>query len=547
MMIGLVQGDCINRGLENFDYKERSNFYNCLSCINFTATTRNNHRVVCDFSENNIPYLCDVYKNAIGEAYQFDRDGRSLNLKLIFDSSNTGKLELSEPDEVTCSYNELWKLDYSDNNIAKIFSGYFTTIQDLKELNLANNLLTSLEDNVFLDMPELQTLNVSRNNISIVNQFSFKHLLDLFTIDLSFNTITYLPENVFNYQNHLELILLNNNQIKHFSVNLLTYVVQPSVDLSYNMLNTFDYQYKFKNLSLSNNKLTYFSLPITESVITLNLSHNSIKTLNGSLFVNAQNLRVLDLNHNFLASMPTSSFKSAKKLEYVDISHNLFHESTYGVDNNWISFFLNCEFLRTVHLDGNSWSCSDLKDIMHSLTSQGIKIVQGNKHDNDNMLGINCRDVAHNKSDKVKFDPFESVQMLVDQRISQEISESRGNITFIYSKIQEITDQLTKVMLRENLTKATNSEERDQILTDHFVSVLDDKISKLVISKQETNYVEAQKMEKVGNDQSTGNTGSIITNILLIVLVCGLSFLIYILYKGKRMSSSSVRENINLV
>lgn len=544
MIIGLIQGKCNNRGSENFEYKQ-SNLYHCLSCINFTATTREIHRFVCDSSENNNQYFCYTY-HRVSQYYGNDRP---YSMKLIFSARSTGKIELveAEPD-VECPDDNLWKLDYSENNISKIYPGYFHMIQHLKEMNLANNLLTTIDGDMFALMPELQTLNMSRNSISIVHESSFIHLLDLFTVDLSFNTITYLPENLFNYQNHLELIVLNNNQIKHFSVNLHIHVVPPSVDLSFNILNTFDIPYNFKNISLSSNKLTYFTLPITESVMAINLSHNSIKTLNGSLFVNAQNLRILDVSHNLLSSMPTSSLKNAKKLEYMDISHNLFYKTTYGVDDNWVSFFLNLEFLKTVNLAGNSWSCSDLKDIMHSLTSQGVKIVQGNKHDDDNMLGINCRDMANNKSDKVKFDPFESVQMLVDQRISQEINESRSKIASISSKVEEITNQLNKLMLQEDLTKATNSEERDNILTDHFAAVLDDKISKLQVPKQEKNYVEAQKMEKVLTDQSTGNTGSIITNILLIVLVCGLGFLIYTtLYKGKRMSSSSVRENINLV
>lgn len=93
--------------------------------------------------------------------------------------------------------------------------------------------------------------------------------------------------------------------------------------------------------SITDNQLTYL-----ESIETLNLSYNSIDTIEPFTFNDLSTLRTIDLSHNHLAS--DAFVSNIDSLQLLDLSANRYQSIN-------VTMFAN---ISDVKLIGNTWSCA---------------------------------------------------------------------------------------------------------------------------------------------------------------------------------------------
>lgn len=86
---------------------------------------------------------------------------------------------------------KLKTLILSSNLIKDISGRQFSSLKDLRELNVANNELNTIEDTAFVKLSNLKILNLSRNKIKAIAKHSFADLIKLSSLSLNNNKLGY--------------------------------------------------------------------------------------------------------------------------------------------------------------------------------------------------------------------------------------------------------------------------------------------------------------------------------------------------------------------
>lgn len=275
----------------------------------------------------------------------------------------------------------------------------------LETLNLEANKISALEDEYFANMPRLRSLKLARNEITTISETTFQNSSQLQYIDLSHNNISELKDNVFNGILRLELDASHNNLsslprhiLKKNKVFRLDYI-----DLSYNQFNSIpedvllDQYYSLETFKISHNRIRTLPRtdnalvnvkdldlsfnPLTDDIInnvlgeaktfrflnmagtgitkvpkldspfliSLNISHNNIKTLTEDILKKSQ-LETLDVSHNQIPALSTglaSAWLVLKDLKHLNISYNPI---AYIIRGDF-KYLNNLETLSMTHLD----------------------------------------------------------------------------------------------------------------------------------------------------------------------------------------------------
>lgn len=186
-----------------------------------------------------------------------------------------------------------------------------TRLSALRELVMADNLVTSLSLNFLKAIGGLESLNLARNKLTRLaftegGRLERGTVLQLKSLTLASNDITSIDNGLFATTPHLTVLDLSHNRLTQLS----------STDLAYLDLS-------LVRLDLSHNELSSVAktaLQNLQHLRTLNLEHNPLTDLNGLHF--PAHLRSLDLSHTALTIMDHCQLSSIADLTFLGVKGN---------------------------------------------------------------------------------------------------------------------------------------------------------------------------------------------------------------------------------
>lgn len=207
-------------------------------------------------------------------------------------------------------------LSLRSNEIQKLSSEVFATMNDLNELNLQNNLLNEFDSDSFKGLPRLTKLLLSTNKITHIPVGLFSPLAALKEIHLDDNHIEVINDDVFKFNAQLDSINFGKNKIKVFSKSIVRHLENPyQLDLSHNPIEELNL-INADRLTLLHTKLT--TLRITNNVYGVVARHNPITEI---VFTDTMNLQKLDLSYNQISNI-TNITGNGANIWYLNLSHN---------------------------------------------------------------------------------------------------------------------------------------------------------------------------------------------------------------------------------
>ncbi|XP_077294897.1 uncharacterized protein LOC143917287 [Arctopsyche grandis] len=199
-------------------------------------------------------------------------------------------------------------LDTSHNRLADTPTGFLSRIaKRLKRLVLSFNEIGHLDTNSFVNMEMLEILNLDHNYISSVRRRAFLGLNYLQILDLSHNRIEQLSVEQFSNLNSLRFLNLRRNHIRSLPRDVFKNTMLEHLDLSIN---------EFIVLPAIAFSQIGFTLRY------LDMSHNSIESVDSTMFQDIQFLLSLDLSGNKLTILSDNLFSSICNLQVLDLSSN---------------------------------------------------------------------------------------------------------------------------------------------------------------------------------------------------------------------------------
>ncbi|XP_052071198.1 insulin-like growth factor-binding protein complex acid labile subunit [Mytilus californianus] len=237
----------------------------------------------------------------------------------------------------------LHQLNLGANFIENIENNAFQLLINLTVLNLFFNSLHLVNQQMFAGLPKLRHINLMTNQMKEISNHTFENLTDLSILDLSNNKLQSLNEKTFLGLKNLKVLRLNNNKLRyntqqlppgcykplkslkqlsvqknnHRRKDLYTFILPDETVKDLKMLEILELDANadderilgigfsslhnlssmifrgFCNFSLYNDTFKY-----TPNLTHLNLSFNTIITMNEDLFAGLQNLRFLFLSSN---------------------------------------------------------------------------------------------------------------------------------------------------------------------------------------------------------------------------------------------------------
>ncbi|XP_073344980.1 transforming growth factor beta activator LRRC33 [Pagrus major] len=236
----------------------------------------------------------------------------------------------------------LYELDVSNNRLNQIVAdeGTMAAFGNLTYLNLSLNVLESLPSGLFSSLPSLRSVDLSYNDISICLPeeaetstesmsacVDWKNIVSLRQLYLKGCNLRKIPLSAFAGLSLTHLELSDNREL----------IVERSIQSLSRTL---------QHLGLGNTRIQDFDFSHFKSLISLNISRNSLTHLPPSLL--NLDLKVLDLRDNKLSTIPSGQAHAlAPKLHTVFLTGNPFN----CCQTEWFTTF---ETTKTIHMVGRS-------------------------------------------------------------------------------------------------------------------------------------------------------------------------------------------------
>lgn len=338
--------------------------------------------------------------------------------------------------DLFASHNNLVEVDLSENNISSVEAPVFHS-KSIQRLNLRNNKIKYLN---FIIPENVKNLDLSFNSIAEINNNSLLNIANLTTLNTSGNFLKHIPVNLFKSLNYTKEIQLGQNKLTPLSNGVLTSSHAVTLNFSYNEIllverNVFPLN-GTRNLYLQNNKLKTLNFKFPFTLVNLDLSYNSISSIEQSAFDGLSSLSNLQLNNNLLHILPAGCFQSLQNLKGLYLSNNTI-TMTYGtfsglglletleiannsitdltesilndmgnlfeldISNNLLTSLEVADITRHLkklhylYLENNKFQCDYLLAVIAQLEANRIIFREGNNVFQSNVRGINC---IHGKS-----------------------------------------------------------------------------------------------------------------------------------------------------
>lgn len=363
--------------------------------------------------------------------------------------------------------------DWSTANL-EFHSDSFKGLNELSELNLADNNIWALPANLFCPLHSLKQLNLSRNNINDVSQTGFSaaalssnnNLNDygvhenprskkscnagLEVLDLSHNNVINIPNNCFSALSSLVLLHLDSNELTILDDNSLIGLNKLQfLNMSNNRLialppELFDSTKELRQLYFGNNSLAVLAPGLFENLKqleVLDLSYNELTSawINRDTFVGLIRLIILKLNNNKISKIDQFVFRELYNLQSLNLEHNNIEVIAQNA-------FTDLKNLHELLLSNNQIKVIESKNFADLfvlnqliLESNQIKSIHPNAFDNltnlndlslnDNQLDtipssikklryLKSLDLGKNKISVIDNDSFEGLEELLGLRLT---------------------------------------------------------------------------------------------------------------------------------
>ena len=261
----------------------------------------------------------------------------------LYGNRNLSKL----PDSLFVRTTSLQDLDLHSCNLnsESLSEDIFTSLKELRKLNLASNRFEKLKQNWFANLPSLQELNLSQNRLRQLNAASFKGLFNLLALDLSANEIETVAIDTFTGLGKLQVLNLDRNKISLLKADSHSSSIFTGAE-------------NLQELYLRNNRLTEIDRSTMAPLLKLRkvyLTRNKLalnNSFSGELFSPFNSnlkLEEIDLSHNNIGEFFSDWGTSFVHLSNLDLSYNRltalsfsdlpnYRQITVDVSNNHIAF-----------------------------------------------------------------------------------------------------------------------------------------------------------------------------------------------------------------
>lgn len=264
------------------------------------------------------------------------------------------------------SFNSSCNLEqlYISKRLNDIEQDSFYCLNNLRYLKVWGNMLKVIRHRAFSQFQKLDVLDIQENSVeNIAHGFCKDSAIR--EINLSSNKLSNIQVDMLDSP-VLERIALAHNQISFIAPNSFNEALL-FLDLSHNSMETIDpstfgNQKNLRALDYSHNKIKNLDANLAmESLEALDVSHNQIQELRAELFKDMANLQRLYLNNNNLKSFPPSLFSG--------LDLKVFH-----VHRNRLTGLYAPELthLTEVSIGGNPWKCSCLLQILQFVNEHKI-------------------------------------------------------------------------------------------------------------------------------------------------------------------------------
>lgn len=364
-------------------------------------------------------------------------------------------------------------LDLSGNQLRELKDDMFSSLINLEEINLSNNVISHIDRDTFADIDELTSLNLRGNPLRTLEGIEVPGLKDLDVSNCNFEMLS-----ASTLEGFPELSSLNLSQNSIMTIDMDTFMSVPGLkdlDISYNKLRgplnslLFEFNKRLETLSFQGNSdIKYlfgfkgvfphlYNYDISKcgltsisnntfkgmnSLVSLNVSGNSIVHLEPRTFSNLPNLVVLDLSSNVLHALHNKIFAYNKELSKLYLSKNFFRHLTPGLFSSTMKLH---------HLDVGNCRLTSLWNISESLNMRNQHIlrkltylnVSGNKLTKLHMHYFICLenlqklDISNNPIDCTS-DFSHVMQWLIMKKVmpNKLVSEHHVNFDLIENNVQ---------------------------------------------------------------------------------------------------------------
>ncbi|XP_014359353.2 toll-like receptor 7 [Papilio machaon] len=396
--------------------------------------------------------------------------------------------------------------EWGQNKEMELSLGTFNGLRELHTLDLAYNNIKKIPSDLFCSLENIISLNLTRNKIKFVDELGFGHKCGstLQTIDLSYNDIMSLPaDSEILHLPRLTQLFLQNNKIYELPAEVFKDLLSLKVvNLSENAINylpegLFQSTREIREIYLKNNELEILPKRIfnrLEQLLVLDLSGNKIRSdhIEDETFGGLIRLIVLDLSHNTLARVSRNMFKDLFFLQILNLSNNsigqiedntfspLFNLHTLNLGQNKLltiedHVFNGLFILNKLNLNNNLLSyisensfrnCSDLKDLdlsSNKLTKVPEAISQ--------LSFLKSLDLGENLLSEIANNSFQNLSQLTGLRL---IDNQIGNLTagmfWGLSSLQVLNLAKNKIQSVETETFQRNAQLEAVRLDGNFIS-----------------------------------------------------------------------------
>lgn len=314
--------------------------------------------------------------------------------ELNFSKNTVTKLNSVEDFSKMLCQQKIETLDLSFNNLSTIDDENFRYLSNLKLLNLSYNQISQINLFAFsVDSDQITKLDLSHNLIkdSSLEFLLFSSLINLKWLNMDYNLLTSLSNHfLFNLYN-LEYLSIKNNYLK--SLDLFYFVNKNNEFLRYiDLSNNFGLKFQVYEKS-SEDKVPESNIEEL-NLSSIDLSHLNLNVFLDNLFDKYKKLRVLNLSSAGIKSIIWST-KWPQSLKILDLSKNFLRNSQFDCTQFYLSN-KNFNFSK-IDLSNNQFeNFSNLIDSCSTIFSQANVDLRFNNFDNLNKIeSSNCTSSSH--------------------------------------------------------------------------------------------------------------------------------------------------------
>jgi Leucine-rich repeat (LRR) protein len=251
----------------------------------------------------------------------------------------------------------LHKLDMSKNLLVELPMAV-ARLAKIKTMDFSENQINKLYKFVLNKMVHLSKLDLSSNRLSSIDSYIFSSCGHLSELNLSNNRIDGLAQDAFEACPHFRSLDLSRNKISIFSGSLNSVKSLRSLNISNNNIQTFEWSEFPDDLQImdaSNNKISAISPATNSKLKVFKLNNNRLKQLqNGQL---SDQIEDIDISNNKLEAIEVEIFSNLINLKQVNLKNNKLQYLSKKTFRDSEASMVNGLLTTKVWLEGNPFQC----------------------------------------------------------------------------------------------------------------------------------------------------------------------------------------------